>query len=73
MKITLNVKNMKETYKHAKKDMPKVWETFYTMYMMGFITSEEWNKFYDTCKDWYYEEENDWVLDGRGLAVVIFM
>lgn len=63
MKITLNVKNMKNTYMNAKSDMPTVWEAFYTMHCMNYISREEWEKFYKKCAGWSYDKDLDAVVD----------
>jgi len=66
----LNLKNMIEEYKNAKCKMEKVWETFYNMHMMGFISSDTWAKFFDKCKDLHYEE--DALFDGAGNVIKRF-
>lgn len=52
----LNVKNMKETLVNYSagcyEDYEKMWNTFREMRMMGFISTEVWNKFFDQTKSW---------------------
>lgn len=63
MKTALNVKNMKETYLNAKKDMGEVWRTFWNMHSMGFITYDEWKRFHHACARWEYDPERNAVID----------
>ena len=60
-KKNFNLKNMIETYKNANGDMETCWETFRNMYYMGFMEYETWVKFYDTCKDWYFDAPSNTV------------
>ncbi len=62
-KRNLNVKNMKDTYLYARADMRKVWEAFCTMYQMGFISSDEWDKFFEACYSWEYDSSQNAVVD----------
>lgn len=63
MKTALNVKNMADAMIAFGEDGPgmnKVWQTFYHLYTMGFITRDEWTRFYDKCKGWYVTEETEY-------------
>ena len=62
-KRNLNVRNMKDTYLYARADMRKVWEAFYTMYQMDFISCDEWHKFFEACKSWEYDSTQNAVVD----------
>lgn len=71
-KIALNVKNMKErlvNYSGNYTDFENIWTTFQQMACMGFITNEEWKRFYDECKSWYIDEESAQVIDGNGNVI----
>lgn len=52
----LSLVNMLKTYCDSKADVT-VWNAFYTMYNLGFITHETWLKFYNVCKDLVWDEE----------------
>lgn len=60
---TLNIKNMKETivnYSSDVKEWDKIWDGFYQMACLGFISQDTWKKFSDECKGWYiYEDDKD--------------
>lgn len=63
----LNIKNMKETivnYSGNNEDFIKIWNDFYNMVCLGFISRETWVKFYDQCKDWEIDEERAVLTDG---------
>lgn len=60
--LNLNLKNMIQRYYDSKADQ-KVWDAYYVMYAMGFLTRETWNKFYEACKDWVYDEEKHAVIE----------
>lgn len=62
-KQTLTVKNMIRTYYNAKTDMDTVWDTFRSMYIMNFITWEEWCRFFLKCKSWTYDPDLEKVID----------
>lgn len=64
----LNLKNMKETivnYSGDQKEFDKIWDGFYQMACIGFISKDTWEKFSDQCAGWYVDEENACVRDGR--------
>lgn len=64
----LNLKNMKETivnYSGNQKDFDTIWDAFYNMACIGFISSDTWKKFSDQCAGWYVDEENACILDVR--------
>ena len=64
----LNLKNMKETivnYSMDQKEFERIWDTFYQMSCLGFISQDTWKKFYEQCAGWYVDEENDCVRDER--------
>lgn len=64
----LNLKNMKETivnYSGDQKEFDKIWDAFYQMACIGFISQDTWEKFCDQCAGWYVDEENACVRDDR--------
>lgn len=66
MKKLLNLKNMKETlvnYSGDNEELNKIWDALHTMACCGFIDSNTWQKFFDQCRGWYVDEENDCVRD----------
>lgn len=61
----INLKNMKETivnYSGDQKEFDKIWDAFYQMACIGFISQDTWIKFFDQCAGWYVDEENACVL-----------
>lgn len=65
MKKGLNVKNMKETLVNYcggdQEEFNKIWECFYTMHSLGFITNDEWVRFYNDCCGW--SVDGDYLID----------
>lgn len=64
----LNIKNMKETlvnYSGNVDDLNMIWDTFYKMCTMGFISNDTWKKFYDECAGWYVTEDQNEVRDSQ--------
>ena len=64
----LNMKNMKETivnYSGDQKEFDKIWDAFYQMACIGFISNDVWEKFYKQCAGWYVDEKNACIRDGR--------
>lgn len=63
-----NLKNMKETlvnYSVGQEEFDKIWDTFYQMFLLGFISRDTWVKFSDQCTGWYVDEENGCIRDAR--------
>ena len=64
----LNLKNMKETivnYSEDQDEFDRIWDAFYQMTCIGFISQDTWKKFYEQCAGWYIDSENARVCDGR--------
>ena len=59
--LTLNLKNMMQRYYDSKADN-KVWDSFFVMYSMDFISYNTWMKFFEKCKDWVWDEEKHCVI-----------
>lgn len=73
MKKALNVKNMKETlinYSGIQDEMERIWNTCWQMATLGFISQDEWKKFFDCCKGWYIED--DQVKDSENDDAVVW-
>ncbi len=71
----LNIKNMKETlinYSGEQKEMDKIWDGFYQMACIGFISQDTWRKFFEQCKGWYVTEDQSEVRDGEHDGKVIW-
>ena len=65
---SLNLKNMKETlvnYSGNQEEFSKIWDEFYDMHCMGFIRQVTWNKFFEQCRGWYYDEYCNCIRDER--------
>lgn len=70
----LNLKNMKETivnYSGDQKEFDKIWDAFYQMTCVGFISQDTWKKFVDQCAGWYVDEENACVCD-EGVDSIVW-
>lgn len=68
----LNLKNMKETivnYSSDQEEFNKIWNAFYYMSCLDFISRDTWYKFCDQCAGWYVDEENACVRDGVDAIV----
>ena len=64
----LNLKNMKETlvnYSGDQEEFSKIWDMFYDLACMRFISCKTWYKFVDQCRGWYYDEYDDCIRDER--------
>ena len=64
----LNLKDMKETlvnYSGCSSEFDKIWDSFYMMATLGYISNETWDKFTDQCAGWYVDAENARVMDER--------
>lgn len=60
MTKNLNVKQMKETlvnFSGDQSEMTKVWKTFWRMHNMGFISNEDWCRFFNETSGWYVTED----------------
>ena len=69
----LNLKNMKETivnYSGDQEDFNKIWDTFYQMSVLGFISWDTWKKFSDQCSGWYVDDEICGIRDDKTGAVI---
>lgn len=76
MKRNLNLKNMKEAlinYSGIKSEFDKIWDTFWQMATMDFISRETWLKFYEECKGWYITDDGDEVRDSEHDDRVIWV
>ena len=62
MKTNLNVKNMViELITYSAGDpeaFNKIWDAYHRMYILGFITRAEWDRFYDKCKGYYWDGDS---------------
>lgn len=68
MQKTLNLKNMKETIVNCsgdQKEFDKIWDAFYMMACINFISQDTWRKFFEQCRGWYIDEENACVRDDQ--------
>lgn len=62
----LNLKNMKETlvnYSGNQEEFGKIWNEFYQMTCLGFISQSTWIKFAEQCRGWYVDEEESCIRD----------
>ena len=67
---------MKETlinYSGIKSEFDKIWDTFWQMATMDFITRETWLKFYEECKGWYITDDGDAVRDSEHDDCVVWI
>ena len=71
----LNLKNMKETYVNysgTQDEMDMIWNGFYRMACIGFISRDTWTKFYDKCKGWYIDENLACVRDSANEDEIVW-
>ena len=64
----LNLKTMKETlvnYSGNQEEFSKIWDMFYDLVCMRFISWETWMKFTEQCRGWYYDEYCNCIRDER--------
>ena len=69
----LNLKNMKEAlvnYSGTQDELYKIWHMFHEMEVLGFISPNLWERFYDETAGWVIE--GDKVIDGRNGDKVIY-
>ncbi len=62
----LTVKNMKETLvndSHSQKEFNRIWDTFYQMFVLRYISISIWVKFFENCRGWYYDKTCDCIRD----------
>lgn len=70
---TLNLKNMKEAlinYSGTQEELNKIWDMFHEMEVLGFISPDLWNRFYNACAGWVIE--GDKVIDTRNDDKVVY-
>lgn len=66
---------MKETiinYSGAQYEFDRIWDIFYEMACLGFISAGTWDKFHGECKGWYVTEDQSEVRDSRHNDKVIW-
>lgn len=61
----MSVKAMIELYLRYNID-ENTWDMLYQMRCHELISYENWKKFYETCKDWAFDESGDNVVDAEG-------
>ena len=62
----LNLKNMKETlinYSGNQEEFSNIWNEFFRMVCLGFISWQTWGKFDEQCRGWYYDEYSKCIRD----------
>ena len=65
---SLNLKNMKESlvnYSGDQLEFDKIWNAFYQMSIIGFISRDIWENFWKQCAGWYVDAENGCIRDER--------
>lgn len=71
-KRALNVKQMKETLVNYcggnQDDYDGIWETFRMMRNLGFITHDEWSRFWDETHEWTIE--GDYLVNGYTGGII---
>ena len=64
----LNLKTIKETlvnYSGNQEEFSKIWDMFYDLVCMRFISWGTWMKFTEQCRGWYYDEYCNCIRDER--------
>lgn len=62
----LSLRSMKETivnYSGSQNEFDKIWDAYYQMAVIGFISQDTWRKFFEQCRGWYVDEEHACVRD----------
>lgn len=66
----MSVKKMVELYVNYGLTS-HTWDMLYSMMCHNLITYDNWLKFYNKCRDWYYNEDKSAIIDGDGKYVYI--
>lgn len=70
----LNVKNMKETLVNYcggdENEFNRIWDTFRSMAVLGFISNEAWSRFFASTKGWRIE--GDYLVDDNKNGEIVF-
>lgn len=48
----------------------ETWDMMYHMVNHGLISRENWEKFYEKCKGWSFDEEVNGIVDGETETVI---
>ena len=72
-KMEMNAKNMVRAYYNSNVDAG-LWEAYLTMMYAGFITEQEFNRFREVCKAWFwnFETSSVWTSTATGEEEVNF-
>ena len=64
----MSVKKMIEMYvNYGLSD--ETWDMMYQMSIHGLISRENWVKFFDTCKDWTWSDDEKDFINGNNVIV----
>lgn len=58
----MTLKSMMKIYYYGKASLD-IWKAFCEMWGAGEIKNGVWDKFYDRCKDWVWDEEKQAVIE----------
>lgn len=68
-KNIISVKKMTELYVNYGLD-ENTWTMLYQMTCHGLISNENWHKFYNKCKGWYFDKETNSIVDSDTEIVI---
>ena len=73
MKRNLTLRNIMMDYATVKSraDMIYLWETFYTMHALNYITGSTWLRFFNECSHWYFDYETSRVCTERNEEKIL--
>ena len=64
----MSVKKMIELYVTYELS-EETWNMMREMTYHGLISLDNWDKFYNRCKDWYMNDEMSAIVDGNGKVL----
>lgn len=67
----MSVKKMVDLYVTYGLD-ETTWDMLQQMSIHGLISSDNWRKFYNKCKGWYFDEEVNGIVDA-GTQIVVYL
>lgn len=65
-KKTLTYSNILHDLANAGEDFDRIYDMFYNMQQLGYITLKSWYVISSIVARWYYDKENGFVKDENG-------
>ena len=70
-KSIISVNRMIETYV-ANSLSDETWRMFYMMYCHNLITGGDWDRFFNTCRGWQFDNEGFAIIDSDDNDAVVY-